>query len=604
MFEIQGHRLLHKSAAGALEAANALEVLQNREFLPGRLVSLPKTPVLVLHSDEGQPTISFGLRVRGELFLLHSFDQVLVVGNQIHLANPEALEAACLGLRNDHDIEIGRVNIRDILKIRMNSDLGIEIIDSLSKSDILKHIPDNPKSENGSAKLLAKLYPYQSDGVAYMQFMSTQGVGVVLGDEMGLGKTLQAISFIADLELTPERFPALVVAPAILLENWRREFAKFTPSLKILKHSGQGRSFEPEQFNQIDVVLVSYDTAIRDEILLTNQKWSVVFLDEAQYLKNPQSARRSALKSLSFDFIVAITGTPFENHVTDIWSIFDLVLPNLLGSQSNFESQFSDDALSANNLRNVIEPFIIRRLVKDVASDLPEIIEISEYLDPGQPFLNREMEIIKSAGVKGIFGVLTSLRVFSGYAEQELSESDFRGTSKVERLLQILEECYKNNECVIVFGSFTNSLFRLKDWHKAVFPNVFVEIIDGNVPNEQRMKLLDQFATHSKGVLLINTKAGGVGLNITHANHVVHFNPEWNPALTDQATARAYRRGQTRPVTAHHFYLSNSVEELVAAKQNSKKEISAVLLGENGVSLTKEEILNWYSENRSESDDE
>lgn len=434
-------------------------------------------------------------------------------------------------------------------------------------------------SENG---FQANLYPYQKNGFSWLKSISKEGLGCVLADEMGLGKTLQVIAVLSYFKIAWDQ-PSLIIAPSTLLENWRREFARFSPPMTVHVHSGNGRTGFPSQLKKYDIVVCSYDTAVRDQGLLGMIEWGFVVLDEAQAIKNPETRRAIAAKGLKRRMAIAVTGTPVENRLTDLWSIMDFSCPGLLGSREAFDKNYGDDYQSAEKLESVVSPLMLRRRVADVATDLPEKIIIPQPInmsdaEAGEYELIRQQiadEYRKSATL------ITLLRLRQYCTHPILLESDVEKShaspmqsSKFCRLLEILEEIVLNGEKVIIFTSFTAMSDLLCKELPARF-SVPSWQLDGRTPVEKRQSVVDRFSDFAgAATLVLNPRAAGTGLNITAANHVIHYTLEWNPAVEDQATARAFRRGQKLPVTVHRLFYPDTVEEVINDRLDRKRQLA------------------------------
>lgn len=428
--------------------------------------------------------------------------------------------------------------------------------------------------------LEAQLYDYQVSGVGFLRMVAEQGIGCILGDEMGLGKTLQVIALL-QAESNEGRHQSLIVAPATLLENWRRELGKFAPNLHVHIHAGAERPGVVSRMLGFDVTVASYETVIRDETMFAAVNWNVIALDEAQNIKNPDAQRTMVVKRLPRRVSIAVTGTPLENKVDDLWSIADFALQGLLGNLPDFRKTFSDDLEDAGKLGSLVAPVVLRRRVLDVAKDLPEKIEIPQALTVSRQFADG-YEALRLATLaeyesSGALVASTRLRMYcshpklTGDWEDDLTYE----MPKYSRLLEILEEVFSSNEKALVFSTFTGMADLLTGDLSRRFPKGFFRSIDGRLAVSDRQDTVDKFFEHpGYGALVLNPKAAGVGLNITAANHVIHYNPEWNPALTDQATARAFRRKQTRPVTVHHLFFVDTVESVMMERAAFKRQLA------------------------------
>jgi SNF2 family DNA or RNA helicase len=430
--------------------------------------------------------------------------------------------------------------------------------------------------------LNATLYPYQVDGFQWLSRISDEGLGCILGDEMGLGKTLQVIALL--LRDSERKVPSLVVAPATLLENWRRELARFAPTLNVSIHRGHGRTGYPRELRTFDVVVTSYDTAMRDISILEMVPWNVVVLDEAQAIKTPDAARTVTIKTIPRRVGVAVTGTPVENRLRDLWSLMDFAAPAFLGRQNEFEARYSDDIGGASALEPLVTPLILRRRVADVAKDLPERIDIPQPIEISDESAARydkiRDEIAAQYGAAATIVSLTKLRMYCTHPFLvDGGDGDpLPGSTKYSRLLEILDEVIASGEKALIFTSFTG----MADILVSDLPRRYgipVRVIDGRTPVDKRQPIVDEFAAATtSAILVLNPKAAGTGLNITAANHVIHYNLEWNPAVEDQATARAFRRGQTRPVTVHRLFHPGTVEEVIAERTQRKRQVAGTAI--------------------------
>jgi SNF2 family DNA or RNA helicase len=469
--------------------------------------------------------------------------------------------------------------LSDLIALRLSVDRPFRWIDEATSSSV-----ETAKAVSATIALPeglhCELYPYQRDGFAFLRAIAAQGIGCVLADEMGLGKTLQVIALFL-FEKQEGRQPSLVVVPATLLENWRREIAQFAPSISVLVHAGPSRVGVGLRLREYDVVITSYDTAIRDQPMLQGVVWNVVALDEAQSIKNPDAQRTGAVKSLKRRVSIAVTGTPLENRLTDLWSICDFALPGLLDDIGSFEERFADEFTDADRLAAIVAPIILRRRVAEVAKDLPELIEIPEALRMSQSlaavYETTRKAVCDEYGGAGNMVALTKLRQVCAHPRlvTEWTSDLAQSMPKYQRLVELLEEIAELKQKALVFCSYQEMTDLLVADCKRRWPSAFISDIDGRTPVEARQPTVDNFsAFEGFGVLVLNPRAAGVGLNITAANHVIHYTPEWNPAVTDQASRRAYRRKQTLPVTVHHLYFVDSVEEIMIERTTFKRELA------------------------------
>jgi SNF2 family DNA or RNA helicase len=539
----------------------------------------PAEPAVRTATGNGCIRLEVGVKANGEFVRVKdSGDQVIHQGGWFPVQR-EAVDALRSWVAGLAGVQHGTGSLATLVALRTRLDIPGELVDTLSEGSI-GLATALPVAPNSIAGLNADLYPYQAEGVGFLQLVAAQGIGCLLADEMGLGKTLQVIALLQH-ERNLGHGPSLVVAPATLLENWRRELKQFAPTLRVHIHAGADRPGIVGRIAGADVVVVSYETAIRDEPMLSTVRWNIVALDEAQGIKNPEAQRSAVVKRLQRRVSIAVTGTPMENRLDDLWSITDFALPGLLGDIQSFRSEYKDVAEDASRLGRLVAPVILRRLVREVAKDLPEKIEIPQPLLMPIPlaraYEDLRLEVLGEYGPAGGLVATTKLRMLC--AQPNLvtiwHQDPFEEMPKMIRLLEILEEVFAVGERALVFSTYQATADLLKAAFSERYPTGFFQVIDGRVALSSRQPIIDEFfSSGTFGALFLNPKAAGAGLNITAANHVIHFNPEWNPALTDQATARAYRRKQKRPVTVHYLYFLGTVEEVIVNRSAFKRELA------------------------------
>ena len=462
------------------------------------------------------------------------------------------------------------------------------------------------------------LRPYQKHGVAWLEFLRTNRFGGILADEMGLGKTLQTLAFLKSvMERRPEKLPSLIVCPTSLVFNWVAEAAKFTPELNVLALHGPRRQESFARIAEADLVVTSYALIRRDAEQYRGVEFDTVVLDEAQHIKNRQTQNAQAVKAIRARNRFVLTGTPIENSVLDLWSIFDFLMPGYLGSATDFKERYEVPIARENNpeaksrLARRIRPFLLRRLKTEVAKDLPEKIEqvsfcelTAEQQEVYQQLLeSSRQEISNAVGQQGLqksrMIILTALlrlrQVCCDLRLLKLEGAKENNSGKVDLFGELLQEVIDGGHRVLVFSQFTEMLGLLKE-HLAS-QNIEYTYLDGST--RDRAQVVQDFQTKSNiPVFLISLKAGGVGLNLTAADTVIHFDPWWNPAVEAQATDRAHRIGQTKVVTSYKLITKGTVEEKILNLQNKKRElIQSTLSGEEQIAnnLTWEEIQGLFS---------
>jgi len=435
--------------------------------------------------------------------------------------------------------------------------------------------------------LAAELRPYQRRGAAWMGFLTGHGFGALLADDMGLGKTVQTIAWMLSVREGWRRSgdassPFLVVAPVTILANWRHEIAAFAPSLKVLVHHGAAR-FPEEMFSSVaagyDVVLTSYPVFAKDYRFLRRERWAGLVLDEAQTIRNPETLSARAASALRAPRRIALTGTPVENSVSDVWSIENFLNPGFLGDRKSFDERFANPiaenpgSAAARRLATALEPFVLRRLKTDesIAAEIGPKRETAEYcvLSERQ---RRAYEDALSAYSRGerrrgdVFALITRLKlVCDGYIlDGALPDAQaFAEGGKFLRLVELLESVFAAGESAIVFSQYAKVGAMLKTALGARF-GFAVPFLHGALPAAAREREIAAFRESAEPLaFVLSVKAGGVGLNLEKATRVVHFDRWWNPAVEAQATDRAHRIGQTKPVFVHKFIAEGTLEERV-----------------------------------------
>lgn len=441
--------------------------------------------------------------------------------------------------------------------------------------------------------LNATLYPYQGHGIAWMsQCIGITG-GLILADQMGLGKSIQVIGLLLLHPPTPET-PALIVCPTTLIANWAREIEKFAPGMTIMIHRGAGRAGIFRHLMATQVVITTYDTVVSDISIMRSVPWSFVIADEAQAIKNPASQRRAALVQIPRRHSIAMTGTPVENSLKDLWSLSDFAIPGILGTETEFERQYPDSVQGAADLSKITAPFILKRRVADVATDLPERIDCDLPVELGDA-LALEYEQIRSktllkypkAGALVATGQLQLFCAHPWLRAKNTESEDWEDsvsldresygpllTPKMELTIELLHEAFASGRKVLVFSIF-NQIGDLIREAGSGLPPAFWGAINGSTEQSRRQEIVDEFTAHDgPGLLILNPKAAGAGLNITAATVVIHYTQVWNPAIEAQASARAHRRGQDMPVTIYRLYYDDTVERVMLDRTLWKQSLA------------------------------
>jgi SNF2 family DNA or RNA helicase len=439
--------------------------------------------------------------------------------------------------------------------------------------------------------LQAKLYPYQARGIQWMAQAIRRHGGLILADEMGLGKTLQVIGLLLTDQPT-EASPALIVCPTSLIVNWTRELTRFAPGLSVVVHRGPQRTGTYLGLQRSRVVITTYETMVNDIAIFSAFEWSTVICDEAQALKNPDSNRRRSVVRIPRRAAIAMTGTPVENTLVDLWSLADFVVPGMLDTRQYFETAWPDTVDAARDLATWTDPFILRRRVVEVAGDLPARLAIDLPLELDAELVERyrsiREETLARYPVAGGLVATLQLQLFCAHpwlrhpdahdteGEFALVERDADlpvMTPKMERTVALLREAFSNSHKVLVFALFNRLGEIIREAGHDLVP-AFWGAINGATPQDDRQAIIDQFTAHKgPACLVLNPKAAGAGLNITAATVVIHLTPVWNPALEAQASARAHRRGQTQTVTIYRLFYENTIERVMIDRSSWKQEI-------------------------------
>ncbi len=448
------------------------------------------------------------------------------------------------------------------------------------------------------------LRPYQVRGLSWLSFLRRWGLGACLADDMGLGKTPQALALIQREWSANGRRPTLVVCPMSVVGNWQKEAARFTPNLPVMVHHGltrtKGKAFQ-KAAEKHALVLSSYALLHRDFEFLKEVDWQGVVLDEAQNIKNPQTKQAQAARALAADYRVALTGTPVENNVGDLWSIMEFLNPGFLGTLAQFKRNFflpiqaNRDEEATQRLKSLTGPFILRRLKTDktIISDLPEKMEMKVFCTITKEQASLYAAVVKDAsealdeteGIqrKGVvLATLSKLKQVCNHPAQFLGDnSAIRGRSgKLARLTEMLEEVLATDDRSLVFTQFAEMGAIIQRHLQETFGHE-VLFLHGAVPKKRRDQMVSRFQSEEgvPRVFLLSLKAGGTGLNLTAANHVFHFDRWWNPAVENQATDRAFRIGQRKNVQVHKFLCAGTLEEKIDEMIERKQELAAKIVG-------------------------
>lgn len=459
------------------------------------------------------------------------------------------------------------------------------------------------------------LRSYQKYGFKWLKTLEYLGLGGILGDEMGLGKTLQAIAFI----LSNRESKTLVVAPTSLIFNWVDEFQKFAPELKVAAFSGgpEEREKKFEVINEFDVVVTTYNLLKRDMDKYKNIIFDYCFIDEAQFIKNSNSQNSLAVKDINAKVRYALTGTPMENSLMELWSIFDFIMPGYLYDEKRFSVRYhkklKEEPEIIQEVSKLISPFVLRRKKKEVIKELPDKIEktlmvdmeyeqkkvYKAYSDYAVDLIEKRVkdEEFKNSKIE-ILSYITKLRQLC-IDPSVVIENYIGGSAKLDAVMELLFQATEEGHRILVFSQFTSVLKNLGERLK--YEKTHYSYLDGSISSEKRMKLVKEFNQGKNSIFLISLKAGGTGLNLTSADIVIHLDPWWNPAVEDQATDRAHRIGQVNVVEVIKVISKGTIEEKIVMLQESKRKLISEVLGEElcnpekFLSLTEEDVMELFS---------
>ncbi|HIO92296.1 MAG TPA: DEAD/DEAH box helicase [Leucothrix mucor] len=473
------------------------------------------------------------------------------------------------------------------------SDVGELTVDSEWQEHVnrLEHLEETVHTVPST--LQTELRDYQEDGFQWLSRLAEWGVGACLADDMGLGKTIQTLALLLQRGGDGS---ALVVAPTSVCNNWETETQKFAPTLNPIMYRGNNRQEIIETASKRDLVIVTYGLLQQDSELFLDKKWHTIVLDEAQAIKNVSAKRTRTAHQLNGDFKLVTTGTPIENHLGELWSLFRFLNPGLLGSQDQFMKRYmipierNNDSDVRQHLKRLIQAFMLRRLKTEVLDELPPKTEITVKI----PLSDKERAMYEAVRQKAIqnlsakdkqegkgsdhlkvLAAITKLRLASCHPRLIMPESTLP-SSKLERFAELVEELCENKHKALVFSQFVKHLSIIREYLDE--KGINYQYLDGSTPAAQRKKRVEDFQNGIGELFLISLKAGGSGLNLTAADYVIHMDPWWNPAVEDQASDRAHRIGQTRPVTIYRLVAENTIEEKIVKLHQHKRDLANSLL--------------------------
>lgn len=461
------------------------------------------------------------------------------------------------------------------------------------------HMPKVPST------LQATLRDYQIEGFHYLSRLTNWGIGACLADDMGLGKTIQTIALLLE---RAKNGPAIVIAPTSVCFNWIEELTKFAPTLKVHNLRTDGRTNLIKKAGQFDVIICSYGLLQHNDDLLTAKQWETIVLDEAQAIKNAKTRRWQAVMKLKGNSRIALSGTPIENHLGELWSIFSFINPGLLGTIKSFQTKYSTPIESGqvpdrvHALKALVTPYILRRIKSDVLSELPPKTEQTIHVAQSEEEAvfyealrrNAEKRIVDFMAENNRIAVLAEItKLRQACCDSSLVDGSLSiENSKLKAFIETVKNIIDNGHKALVFSQYVSFLKIVKE--RIESEKITYQYLDGSTSAANRKKSVEAFQSGEGDLFLLSLKAGGSGLNLTAADYVIHLDPWWNPAVEDQASDRVHRIGQERPVTIYRFVMQNTIEDKIISLHQHKRNLANELLSGQGISgkLSNDDLMN------------
>ena len=524
-------------------------------------------------------------------------DGVALTGAEIRklLAQTEGL-----ALLKGKWVVVDHARLRALLASMEKYEGSVTLLEALRMETGIGETQDIMRGRRVPATVKATLRPYQKTGFHWLSYMQEMGFGACLADDMGLGKTLQVLTWLDDMRRSDPETRVLLIVPASLLGNWKKEAERFTPAIEVQILHGMTSAAMKELASSPPFLTITTYGMVSRLAALQERRWSAVILDEAQAIKNPGTKQTRAIKKLQADQRVAMTGTPIENDLTNLWSLFDFLNKGLLGSSDEFNlfaKQLEKNPEGYQKLKNMVSPFILRRVKTDksIIADLPDKLETIDYTDLSakQIVLYRkqvselEKAISEAEGMQRrgiVLSAITKLKQICNHPDQFLGQETYdpKESGKFAMLREICETIYEKRERVLVFTQYREITEHLAEFLEQIFHAKGL-VLHGGTRVKRRQEMAEAFNGEDYvPFMVLSVKAGGTGLNLTGANHVIHFDRWWNPAVENQATDRAFRIGQTKDVVVHKMVCTGTIEERIDTLISSKKELSENVIGAGG----------------------
>jgi SNF2 family DNA or RNA helicase len=503
-----------------------------------------------------------------------------------------------------------KVTLADAVLLEEIEDLeikGSKKIFEISKK--LKNF-EGIKQVSPPKNLKAELRDYQKEGLNWLNFLWKYSLNGILADDMGLGKTIQTLAHLLRLKEEKKLKTSLIVVPTSLLANWKNEIEEFTPDLSKILLYGNNRKHIFDELDKYDIVITTYAVLTRDIKKLKEFEFDYIILDEAQKIKNPNAKISLSVKLLKSKYKLALSGTPIENHLGEIWSIFSFLMPGFLGGYKFFKEYFQNpiekekDFAKQHLLHRKLKPFILRRTKENVVKELPPKTEIIKYTQFGEKQaklyetirVTMEQKVKEAISKKGlnsahltILDALLKLRQVCCDPRLLKLEKSINQSAKLDLFLEIVDELLLENRKILVFSQFTSMLKIIEE----ELQKRGIEHVKLTGATKNREKVINEFKKENIQIFLISLKAGGIGLNLTEADTIIHYDPWWNPAVENQATDRAYRIGQDKPVFVYKLIVENTIEQKIIELQNKKANMQKIIYDEGNTAFDKNELLEF-----------
>lgn len=544
--------------------------------------------IKVTRSESGWFEIDLSYNVNGEVFDLASKIQLFSSNDEIETDNKKILLPDSVIQAREYLSVVGN-------KLRINQNHIFELLHIIydSGSDIMDYFSYNSITINIPNYVTSTAYPYQLEGIKWLKFLFLNHFGGCLADDMGLGKTFQVISFLEDQEVKDHVKKILIIVPKSLLTNWKREFSKFKSSYNVgIYHGDKRKDFD---FDDTDVIITTYNTAYLDLKKLNELKYSLVVFDEIQTIKNHKSITSDAMKQIKSDMKIGLSGTPMENSISELWNIMDILNPNVFYSYAAFMRRYSGK--NYDELKSILNLFILRRMKNDVLQELPQKTEQIIYCDMEQEqrklyasiniAVKEAIMCLKAFAAPVVLKGLTLLRECCCHPlllNEETNVNKVSESCKLDALELLVDNLISSGHKILIFSNYTSMLHLIQEeLEKNEHYKNIIYYLDGKTTD--RIDVVNRFESADEGIFLISIKAGGVGLNLVSAQDIIIYDPWWNPFVEQQAIDRAYRIGQDKPVTVYKLVAANTIEERIVEMQKDKEHDFDELI--NGISTDK-----------------